>query len=165
MHIAKQFIALPLIDHLLIATVLTFNLVAPRLGMWVYSLFALPGTVAHELAHFAVALLLRAKPSFPNLMPKRDGDAWRLGSVQAAPNLITTIPIALAPFLLLPVGVWYSVSIMSAGTGWWHLIHAWIASTILIASLPSRQDWFVAMPAIMCALLVMLWLWMTNKLG
>ncbi len=156
--IAKQFIALPLTDHLLIATVLTFNLVAPRLGMWMYSIFALPGTVAHELAHFAVALLLRAKPSFPNLIPKRDGDAWRLGSVQAAPNFITTIPIALAPFMLLPAGLWYAVHIMSAGTGWWYLIHAWIASTILIGSLPSRQDWFVAMPAIMCALAAAIWM-------
>ena len=163
MPIAKQFFALPLVDHLLIATVLIFNLVAPRLGMWAYSLFALPGTVAHELAHFVVAFLLRAQPSFPNFIPKRDGDAWRLGSVQAAPNLITTIPIALAPFLLLPAGLWYAVSIMSDGTGWWYLIHAWIASTLLVASLPSRQDWFVVMPAFVCALLVLGWL--SYKIG
>jgi hypothetical protein len=158
MLIARQFIALPLIDHLLIATVLMFNLVAPRLGMWTYSLFALPGVVAHELAHFAVAFLLRAKPTFPNLIPKRDGNSWRLGSVQAASNLITSIPIALAPFMLFPVGLWYAVFIMSAGVGWWHIIHAWIAGTILIASLPSRQDWSVALPAIVCALALILWL-------
>ena len=28
------------------------------LGMWAYALIALPGTLAHELAHFLVALLL-----------------------------------------------------------------------------------------------------------
>jgi hypothetical protein len=158
MLIAKQFIALPLIDHLLIATVLVFNLVVPRLGMWPYSLFALPGTVMHEGSHWVVSYILGAKPSFPSLIPKRDGDAWRLGSVQAASNLITSIPIALAPFMLLPIGLWYAASIMSAGTGWWYLAHAWIAGTILIAGMPSRQDWSVAMPAIVCVLAVMLWL-------
>ena len=47
--IAKQFVALPIVDHLLIGIVLVFDLVAaPRLGMWAYSLFSLPGTAAHE---------------------------------------------------------------------------------------------------------------------
>jgi hypothetical protein len=156
--IAKQFIALPLLDHLLIVTVLAFNLVAPRMGMWTYTLFAMPGTASHELCHWLVSFILGAKPTFPSLIPKRAGDAWRLGSVQAAPNFITTIPIALAPFLLLPIGLWYAVAIMSNGAGWWHMIHAWIAGTILIASLPSRQDWSVAMPAIVCVLAVTFWL-------
>lgn len=160
--IAKQFIALPFTDHVLIASILMFNLIASRLGMWAYSLFVLPGTVAHELAHFVIAFLLRANPSFPNLLPKRDGMTWRLGSVQVVANLFTSIPIALAPFLLLPVGLWYAVAIMATATGWQHLIHVWIVSTIFIASFPSRQDWFVAMPAILCALLVMLGFWLSG---
>jgi len=178
MGIAKQFAALPSVDHLLIGIVLAFDLVAaPRLGMWAYSLFSLPGTAAHEFCHWLVALLLGAKPSLPNLIPTRNGNAWRLGSVRSSPNLITLIPtrngnawrlgsvrsspnlitlipIALAPFALFPVGIWYAVFVMTSATGWWYLAHVWIASTMLAASLPSKQDWFVAMPAIVIALVL-----------
>ncbi|MDD2719747.1 MAG: hypothetical protein PHH47_00375 [Gallionella sp.] len=155
MGIAKQFVALPIVDHLLIGVVLVFDLVAaPRLGMWVYSLFSLPGTAAHEFCHWLVALLLGAKPSLPNLIPTREGNAWRLGSVLSSPNLITLIPIALAPFALFPVGIWYAVFVMTSATGWWYLAHVWIACTMLAASLPSKQDWFVAMPEIVCALVL-----------
>ena len=153
--IAKQFVALPSVDHLLIGIVLAFDLVAaPRLGMWAYSLFSLPGTAAHEFCHWLVALLLGAKPSLPNLIPARDGNAWRLGSVRSSPNLITLIPIALAPFALFPVGIWYAVFVMHPATEWWYLAHVWISSTMLAASLPSKQDWFVAMPAIVIALVL-----------
>ncbi|OGT23570.1 MAG: hypothetical protein A2342_08770 [Gallionellales bacterium RIFOXYB12_FULL_54_9] len=155
MGIAKQFAALPSVNHLLIGIVLAFDIVAaPRLGMWAYSLFSLPGTAAHEFCHWLVALLLGAKPSLPNLIPTRDGNAWRLGSVRSSPNFITLIPIALAPFVLFPVGIWYAVFVMTSATGWWYLAHVWIASTMLAASLPSKQDWFVAMPAIVIALVL-----------
>jgi len=40
-------------------------------GMWIYALTALPGTVAHELAHFVVAFVLGAQPAFPSLIPGR----------------------------------------------------------------------------------------------
>lgn len=153
--IGHRFLGLPNTDHFLIAAVLVFDLVAaPRLGMWAYSLFSLPGTVAHELCHWSSALVLGAKPKFPHIIPKREGDAWRLGSVQFVPNLLTVIPIALAPCLLLPLGIWYAVFVMHPATGSWYLIHVWVASTFLAASLPSRQDWKVAMPSITCALLL-----------
>lgn len=38
---------------------------AARLGLWPYALLSLPGTLMHELAHYGMALLLRAKPGFP----------------------------------------------------------------------------------------------------
>lgn len=116
MSLTQKFVALPVVDHLLIGGFLLFNVVAaPRLGMWAYSLFSLPGTIAHEyIGHWFVARVLGAQPTFPSIIPKRDGDVWRLGSVNFVPSLFNRIPIALAPFLLLPVGIWYAVVVMHA---------------------------------------------------
>ena len=151
--VGKLFIALPVRDHFLIGSFLAFDLIAaPRFGMWAYSLFVLPGVLGHEICHWLVAVILGARPSFPNLIPRHDGNTWRLGAVQFVPNLLTLIPIALAPFMLLPLGIWYAVFVMHPATGGWWWLHGWIASTFLIASLPSSQDWKVAMPAIVCAL-------------
>lgn len=147
-----QFTALPTITHLLIGGILVIHFViAPRLGMWAFSLFALPGTAVHELSHWLVALLLGAKPSFPNIIPKREGSTWKLGSVRMTPNILTRIPIALAPIALLPFGIWYAVAHPEVTAGW-DLVHVWIAGTLIAASLPSRQDWWVALPALICAI-------------
>ena len=118
-----------------------------------YSL-SISESLGGKFCHWLIALVLRASPSFPNIIPKRDGNAWRLGSVRSSPNFLTIIPIAIAPFLLLPLGIWYAVFVMHSATGWWYLFHVWIASTLLVASLPSKQDWFVAMPAIICAVVI-----------
>jgi len=154
--IAKQFVALPTLDHLLIGGVLFFQMaLAPRFGMWIYSLFSLPGTAAHEFCHWLVGLVLGARPSFPNIVPERSGNAWRLGSVRSSPNILTLIPIAIAPIVLLPIGIWYATVVLVSATGWWWLFHGWITSTMLAASLPSRQDWSIAMPAIIGAMLLL----------
>jgi len=50
---------------------------------------------------------------------------------------------------LLPLGIWYAVA-HSDAQGSWYLAHIWVASTVIYASLPSRQDWLVALPAIIC---------------
>ena len=162
-EIARLFIALPLHDHLLLGWMLLFILVAaPRLGMWVYSLIALPGTCMHELMHWGTSTVLGAQPSFPGIIPKRDGNSWRLGSVTCSPNILTTIPIALAPLALLPAAILYAVFVMSPATGWWYVFHVWVASSMLAASLPSRQDWRVALPALIGALVLFLLL---RKMG
>ena len=51
-------------------------------GMWIYALVAFPGTLAHELSHYLVAFVLVGHPTFPSLIPVREGRAWRLGQVQ-----------------------------------------------------------------------------------
>lgn len=147
----ERFAALPTVTHFLIGFMLAVHFVlAPRLGMWAFSLFSLPGTVAHELGHWLVARVLGAQPSFPSIVPKREGGTWVLGSVCVSPNIFTRIPIALAPFGLLPLGIWYAV-VHSEASGGWYLVHIWVASTFIAARLPSRQDWMVALPAILCA--------------
>ena len=144
----EQFASLPASTHFLIGLMLvTQYAIAPRMGMWAFSLFSLPGTVAHELSHWLAAFVLGARPSFPRLIPKREGGSWTLGSVKVSPDIVTRIPITLAPVALLPLGIWYAVA-HSEAQGVWYLAHIWVASTVLYASLPSRQDWLVALPAI-----------------
>jgi hypothetical protein len=69
---------------------------------------SLPATVAHELSHWVVALVLGASPKFPSVVPRRELDgSWTLGSVQFLASRWTAGVIALAPLLLLaPVAVW-----------------------------------------------------------
>lgn len=144
----EQFSRLPLTVHLQIGLVLlAYFVAAPRLGMWGFSIFAMPGTIAHELSHWIVALLLGARPSFPNLIPEKSAHGWTLGSVSSSPNFITRIPIALAPFSLLPIGIWYAIAFLGEMSDWGYL-HLWVAGTLIAASLPSRQDWKVALPSI-----------------
>ena len=123
------------------------------LGMWAYALIALPGTLAHELAHFLVALVLAAKPSFPSLVPRRSEYGWRLGSVTFRAGPLRSVPIALAPIALLPLALVYGVTLM-APAGWpLTAFHAWIMAALLSACLPSRADFRIAIPALLLAAL------------
>lgn len=157
--LAINFVALPLTDLMLIGAVMVVTTATHRLGMWPYSLVAFPGTVAHELGHYLCAMLCFARPNFPSLIPVREGRGWTLGSVEFVPTIVNVIPIALAPLLLLPVGMWYAVDVMSAASGWWYLAHGWIVGTLFLACLPSRTDWAVAAPALLLLLLVTLGYW------
>lgn len=141
--------ALSLYDALLIAAIVLASLLVGKLGMLAYSVFTMPGTICHELAHFSLATCFLARPSFPSIIPKQQDGFWRLGEVRFAPTIINTVPIALAPLLLLPGGVWYAYAFMHPATGWWYLLHGWVCSTILMAATPSRQDWSIALPALL----------------
>lgn len=120
-------------------------------GMWAYALIALPGTLAHELAHFLTALALAAKPSFPSLIPKRSGYGWRLGSVGFRAGIVRSVPIALAPLALFPLALVYGVMFLAPAA--WPLVclHAWIMAALLSAALPSRADFRIAVPALLLA--------------
>ncbi|TZF81567.1 hypothetical protein, partial [Cognatilysobacter lacus] len=73
--------ALPLQAWLALAAVLVVQRFARRLGLWAYAAFALPGTIAHELAHYVIASILAAQPHLPRLWPERREGRWELGSV------------------------------------------------------------------------------------
>jgi hypothetical protein len=117
-------------------------------GMWIYALVALPGTLAHELAHFIVALILGAHPSFPALIPVRTQRGWRLGAVAFRVGRMRAMPIALAPLALLPLAVWWAYAFLH--TSYWPLycMNVWIIAALVTASLPSRTDWKLAAPAL-----------------
>ena len=77
---------------------------AVRNSMWRIALLSLPGTIAHELTHFVVGLLLLAKPRGFSIWPTPQGHTWRLGSVSFGNiGLLNGAFVALAPLLLLPI--------------------------------------------------------------
>lgn len=114
----------------------------------VFFLFSAVGTFCHELAHFAVGLLLGAEPVGFTVIPRRSGRTWELGSVSFA-NLrwYNAAPAALAPFLVLLVPL---------AVAWWRTRAAWhfgpadLALTLLLAPQflsfwPSPVDWKLAL--------------------
>ena len=119
-----------------------------RLGMWPYALLALPGTLAHELSHYAVALVLGASPSFPSLLPARSEHGWRLGSVAVRAGWLRSVPIVLAPLLLLPVALAWAIAFLPTAAWPMRLLHLWLIAALAYAALPSRADWRIALPAL-----------------
>lgn len=87
-----------------------------RTGSFWPIIFALPGTVLHELAHFVVALVTGGKPRGFSIVPHRrcctlaDGSSrklWILGSVTLGnAGMFSAVPTALAPLGLIVVA-WY----------------------------------------------------------
>lgn len=127
-----------------------------RAGLWPYALLALPGTVAHELAHYLVAAVLGARPRLPRLWPARTDAGWRLGAVAFVPRWWRTGAIALAPLALLPGAVAWLVAFAPGASAAALVAHAWVAGTMLNASLPSRADLRLAAPTLLAAGVVLL---------
>lgn len=75
-----------------------------RAGAFWLILWALPGTILHELSHLIVAALTGGRPTGFRLLPRRDPTSrgrWVLGSVTISrPGPISALPSALAPLLL-----------------------------------------------------------------
>jgi hypothetical protein len=135
-------------DLLAVGLALLLLRATSRLGMWPYALAALPGTAMHEFAHWLVAVLLGARPDFPSLRPQRGPHGWRLGSVAFRAGFLRAVPIVLAPLLLFPLAWWWTLAFV-AGAPWpARALHAWLAATLLSASLPSSADWKIARPAL-----------------
>lgn len=147
-------------DAALAAAALLLIRLSSHLGMWAYALVALPGTLAHELAHYLTALLLGAKPSFPSLVPQRTAFGWRLGSVAFRAGPIRSLPIAMAPLLLLPLAAWWLLAFMPGAT--WPMlgVHAWVVGALVSASLPSSADFKIALPALAVIAVLLLGWWL-----
>src|SRR6202162_1320562 len=118
---------------------------AVRNSIWRIALLSLPGTIAHELAHFVVGLLLLAKPRGVSIWPRAQGNNWRLGSVSLGNiGLLNGAFVALAPLLLLPIAWLCIVHVLlplwnDSQWGWW-LLAGYLTATALFAALPSFQD-------------------------
>ena len=146
--IGAQVSVLSTRDVLIVLAMLAAMRLASRLGMWAYAAIALPGTFAHEMAHYLVALLLFAKPDFPSLVPQRTLHGWRLGSVTFRAGMARALPIALAPFALMPLALWWAATLLAPAEGALYYLHAWIAAALVSASLPSSADFKLALPAL-----------------
>lgn len=144
------------LDIAMVLGIMAGNTLISRYGMWPYSLVTFPGTLTHELAHYLIAMVFFASPSLPNVIPKRNGHSWTMGTVSFVPTLINSVPIALAPLILLPTGWLFAGRVMHPAEGWEYLLYGWISGNMLYACLPSRQDWKIAMPALLIAALIWL---------
>ncbi|MFC5460602.1 hypothetical protein [Massilia niabensis] len=112
-----------------------------------FFLLTAPGTLCHELAHFGVGLLTNAEPIGINLLPRRRGRVWELGSVTFA-NLrwYNAAPAALAPLLVLLVPL--AVAAWRTGPGWrfgpLDLALAPLLAPQFLSFWPSPVDWRLA---------------------
>jgi hypothetical protein len=116
-------------------------------GILSMALWNLTGVILHELAHLLAGLLFSARPSGFSLLPRREGNYWRLGSVSFARiTPLNAVPIALAPLgLAVPAlwiarnwFAWYEPSFSSTLT-----LYA-VTYFLLYNALPSRRDLRVA---------------------
>lgn len=103
-----------------------------------------PGVVIHELAHFFVAFLLLANPESINLVPKREGDRWILGSVRFEASWWSAGPAALAPLYILPCVI-YVLACVACGTApLWQFAAGYSCAAIAWGAMPSLEDWKIA---------------------
>ena len=120
--------------------------------------FFLPGTLAHEGAHWIVAFLLNGQPGSFSVWPKKlENGNWVLGSI-AMQNLTwyNGIFIGLAPLvsfcLLLLVAPQYSTWDFSQRDLWY-----WVCtSPVLLLCLPSFQDLKVVLKSLLPVILLAL---------
>lgn len=139
----------PVVAWLAVGAVVLLQRLSAGLGLWAYALIALPGTLAHELAHYLVAQVLLARPRLPHLWPERTAEGWRLGSVAFVAPWWRAMPIALAPLLLAPGALAWLLHFLVPARGLALALHAWVVGTMLGASLPSRADWRIAAPGLL----------------
>lgn len=110
---------------------------------WSYILIRLPGTIAHEMLHYAVGLILNARPCRFSILPIKSGENYILGSVSFK-NITwyNGIFVGMAPLLLwvpllflLPKSAQPDTYLM----GYWCLL-----ALCIEPSMPSRTDLSVA---------------------
>lgn len=110
---------------------------------YLFFLAAFPGTLAHELAHYFTALVMKGRPHPINMVPKKDGNIWTLGSVVFYPTWWNGSFVALAPLLLMPVAYGMAVHANNVETTA-QLWLGYLAGCFLNSSIPSPADWDIA---------------------
>lgn len=128
-----------------------------RTGLRIF--LQLPATLAHELAHWSVALLTGSSPDFPSIIPRREANGWVLGQVVFTPKTLTAGAVALAPlWCLSPMAcVLYSIAYEGILT---QSIQGVAVAYLVNAAIPSSQDWLIAVRYPIGALLSLLTLYL-----
>jgi hypothetical protein len=162
--IEHRFLAVSMVDVVCVLVAMAIIRLSRYAGMWIYALVALPGTLAHELAHFIVALVLFARPQFPSLIPIRtERGGWRLGSVAFRADYVRAMPIAMAPLALAPLALWWAGTFLHTASWPLYGLHVWVVAAAMTASVPSRTDFKLALPALIAllvaAVIVVVILW------
>ena len=105
----------------------------------------LPGLLAHEMAHWLVALLTRSRPQPLSIIPKRTPQGWQLGAVVFEPKVLSAGLVALAPlYILTPLAWWLCSAGWSAG-GLRAVGAGYLFVALLWGAVPSRTDWVIAL--------------------
>lgn len=124
--------------------------------------YSLPATIAHELAHWTVAVLTGSRPSFPSLWPRRHDTYWELGRVEFLPSTFSAGFVALAPLWCLgPLAYWLLVSTSVQDSYVVQSAQGACIGYLLMGCWPSSQDWSVALryPFGTSALLIASYVW------
>ncbi len=118
-----------------------------RGGFFAIALWNLIGVSLHELTHLLVGTVLFAKPSGFSLIPHRQEDGIRLGSVSfRGLNAFNSLPIGLAPLGLIVVAFYLFQSWSKYFTPTlFSTMGIYLVSFVLVYNaLPSRQDLKIA---------------------
>jgi len=117
----------------------------------VFFLAVFPATVAHELTHLSVALLLNGKPAGFRLIPQRSSNGYILGAVRCANvRWYNGLFIGLAPLVLLAVAMalldWRvrGHADVNASEALW----VYAIACLVYAAIPSWQDIKVAVASL-----------------
>jgi hypothetical protein len=153
------------LPSLLLVVLIIALLLRARSMRWAIALLALPGTFAHELAHFIVGFILRGEPAGLSLLPRRSGNTWILGEVSFYRiGILNGAFIGLAPVALLPAGwlclIHIALPAWVAGHRVVWILASYLTATVVFASAPSRTDLKVAAPSLIayCAAFSLCWL-------
>lgn len=133
----------------------------------VFFIFTVAGTICHELAHFVAGFLSGARPASLTVIPKRQGQQWRLGAVALTRvRWWNAAPAALAPLVLLAIPL---------AVAWWRtrnglhftLLDAGLAFLLapqFLSFWPSSSDWKIAARSWPYLILISLITWACFKM-
>lgn len=135
--------------YLLPSAIVAIGLTKLSGRMHLFAFLLLSGTIAHELSHLILGMLLGAQPVSFNVWPRKTPTGYQMGHVS-----FTNIRwwnagvVALAPLLIVA---------LILGVAWWRVRYgyhfdpmvdaiAWLAlAPQLLSCWPSRTDWLLAL--------------------
>lgn len=125
------------------------------------ALVSLPATIAHELAHWSVALLTGGRPSSLRLWPRKEGNSMVLGEVTFTAHWLFTGAVALAPLWVLSPLAWWLVWGAFDDGALYPALRGIAAGYLFKGCIPSSQDWFLSLKypigtAVLIGILVLL---------
>ncbi len=107
-----------------------------RLGVWLFAILFLPGTFLHEMSHFLTALFLLVPVGTIELMPQRQGDSVKMGSVPIGKtDPIRRTLIGIAP-IIFGLGVLFVTTPLTIPI--W--VHGFIAFEVGNTMFSSKKD-------------------------
>lgn len=143
-----------------------------RHRFWIFAILAMPGTAAHEAAHYLAALLTGGKPCSLSIIPRRVEGGYILGTVQFRRPRWWNVPIiALAPLALVALAYWAYVGLVAAPSIplWRVALGLFVTGSLAWGALPSGQDlsliWKFSKPAFILAPALAVGVWVIASPG